>query len=162
MIHKIAISQTFKVLKIPAITSKLPKRQIFPSKGCKIWCFFLLGRITFVGGNSPFPIVGFFISIHPIMRSVNGKSTLALHLSPSLSWRKLNSPTFFFGAPGAMPKPSWTASYRCRDRPNFPPFPTSLLQPKTWVDETMESPVKICLDIQIWPPLGDFFWSQHL
>ena len=99
---------------------KLPGRQIFPSKGCKIWAFFLLGRITFVGGNSPFPIVGFFISIHPIMRSVNGKSTLALHLSPSLSWRKLNSPTFFFGLPALAQLLVPGVGYRCRDRPNFP------------------------------------------
>ena len=76
---------------------------------------------------------------------------------------------FLFRAPGAMPKPSWAASYRCRDRPNFPPFPTLFLQPKTWVNETMEFPVKVCW---IWKLEGKtwkydwiwkiFFSSQHL
>ena len=50
----------------------------------------------------------------------------------------------FFRAPGAMPKLSWAAGYRCRDRPNFPPFPTSLLQLKTWVNEIMKFQVKVC------------------
>ena len=47
--------------------------------------FFLLGRIPFVSGNSPFPIVVVFISIHPFMHNVSSKSTLALYVSPSLS-----------------------------------------------------------------------------
>ena len=70
-----------------------------------------LERITFDGGNSSIPIVVVFISIHPIMRNVNGKSTLALYLSPFLSWRKMNSRTFYFQASSTMRYRRWVGSY---------------------------------------------------
>ena len=58
---------------------------------------FLLGKIIFVGGNSPFPILLFSNYTHLIMHGVNWKSMISLYLCPFLSSRKLNLTIFWNG-----------------------------------------------------------------
>jgi hypothetical protein len=79
------------------------KDEYFPAKSAKSGVFFLLGRITFVGGNSPFPIVGFFYKYSSNYAQCEREVNACFAPFPFPFLKETEFADFFFRAPGASP-----------------------------------------------------------